>query len=223
MPRFLWPTYEATSASRHISTIGMRGHVDVPQERWPVANWLILLATVCVFLMQMPDLAQVYGRTNPLIYGLSKALPNVGTAGITNSLMLTGWGLKELFGHMWLHGGFFHLFGNMLFLWLFGNAVCPRLATSVICCCTSSWAWRPAPPTCCSPTAMPPMRLAGEDSSGLCLTHRLLRLAMPREPLSDPLLSLLSGRHIAFELGHVQLFGQLAETRSRRSARRIRS
>jgi membrane associated rhomboid family serine protease len=41
--------------------------------------------------------------------------------------MLTGWGLKGLFGHMWLHAGFFHLFGNMLFLWLFGNAVCAKI------------------------------------------------------------------------------------------------
>lgn len=41
--------------------------------------------------------------------------------------MLNGWGLKGLFGHMWLHGGPFHLLGNMWFLWLFGNAVCAKV------------------------------------------------------------------------------------------------
>jgi membrane associated rhomboid family serine protease len=101
--------------------------VDVPQDRWPVVNWLIILATVCVFVLQAPDLAEIYGQANPLILGLSKALPDVGTAGITSSLMLTGWSLKGLFGHMWLHGGIFHLLGNMLFLWLFGNAVCAKI------------------------------------------------------------------------------------------------
>jgi len=101
--------------------------VDVPQDRWPVANWLIILATVCVFLLQTPDLAEVYGQANPLIYGLSKVLPDVGTLGITDTLKLTGWGLKGLFGYMWLHGGLLHLFGNMLFLWLFGNAVCAKI------------------------------------------------------------------------------------------------
>jgi membrane associated rhomboid family serine protease len=101
--------------------------VDVPQDRWPVANWLIILATIFVFVLQVPDLAEAYGERNPLMLGLSHLLPDIGTAGITSSLMLTGWGLKGLFGHMWLHAGFFHLFGNMLFLWLFGNAVCAKI------------------------------------------------------------------------------------------------
>ena len=101
--------------------------VDVPQERWPVANWLIILATICVFALQVPDLARIYGRGNPAILGLSKLLPDFGTIGMTNAWMLAGWGLKGLFGHMWLHAGIFHLLGNMLFLWLFGNAVCAKV------------------------------------------------------------------------------------------------
>jgi len=101
--------------------------VDVPQERWPVVNWLIILATVFVFVLQVPDLAAAYGERNPLMLGLSHVLPNLGTAGITSSLMLTGWSLKGLLGHIWLHSGFFHLLGNMLFLWLFGNAVCAKI------------------------------------------------------------------------------------------------
>lgn len=31
--------------------------------------------------------------------------------------------LHQFFTHMFLHGGYAHIFGNMLFLWLFGNAV----------------------------------------------------------------------------------------------------
>jgi membrane associated rhomboid family serine protease len=41
--------------------------------------------------------------------------------------ILNGWKLKGLFGHIWLHGGVLHLLGNMLFLWIFGNAVCAKV------------------------------------------------------------------------------------------------
>jgi membrane associated rhomboid family serine protease len=32
-----------------------------------------------------------------------------------------------LFSSMFLHGGFMHLFGNMLYLWIFGNTLEDRL------------------------------------------------------------------------------------------------
>jgi len=41
--------------------------------------------------------------------------------------ILDGFALKGLFGHMWLHGGIIHLLGNMLFLWIFGNAICSKI------------------------------------------------------------------------------------------------
>ena len=40
------------------------------------------------------------------------------------SFVLRDWDLAGLLGCNFLHGGFFHLLGNMLFLWVFGNAVC---------------------------------------------------------------------------------------------------
>lgn len=41
--------------------------------------------------------------------------------------VLNGWEIKGLFGHMWLHAGIIHLLGNMLFLRIFGNAVCSKI------------------------------------------------------------------------------------------------
>ena len=38
-----------------------------------------------------------------------------------------GFNIKGLFGHIWLHGGILHILGNMLFLWIFGNAVCAKI------------------------------------------------------------------------------------------------
>ena len=50
-----------------------------------------------------------------------------GIPGIAGALILEGWGIKGLLGHMWLHGGIFHLIGNMWFLLVFGNAVCAKI------------------------------------------------------------------------------------------------
>jgi membrane associated rhomboid family serine protease len=38
--------------------------------------------------------------------------------------ILRDWDLSQMIGCMFLHGGFFHLLGNMIFLWVFGNVVC---------------------------------------------------------------------------------------------------
>ncbi len=35
--------------------------------------------------------------------------------------------MSGMFGHMFLHAGLLHLFGNMIFLWTFGNAVCAKI------------------------------------------------------------------------------------------------
>lgn len=83
--------------------------VDVPQDKWPVANWLIMAACFIVAFFQIRDLAEG------------------GPGNITETLALQGWGLKGLLGYMWLHGGFWHLLGNMWFLWIFGNAVCANI------------------------------------------------------------------------------------------------
>jgi membrane associated rhomboid family serine protease len=39
-------------------------------------------------------------------------------------LILQDWNLQQMIGSMFLHGGLFHLVGNMIFLWVFGNVVC---------------------------------------------------------------------------------------------------
>ena len=41
--------------------------------------------------------------------------------------ILRGWTIKGLLGNMWLHGGILHILGNLLFLWIFGNAVCSKI------------------------------------------------------------------------------------------------
>jgi membrane associated rhomboid family serine protease len=106
-------------------------------------NWLILLALVAVFALQIADVLEYAAQqdiqardTRPNTSGArtrpdSSAQPPPRQSreipGITGKLMLRGWSLKGLFGYMWLHGGVFHLLGNLLFLWVFGNAVCAKI------------------------------------------------------------------------------------------------
>ncbi len=116
--------------------------VDVPQDRWPVMNWLILLALVAVFAVQVRDRIEddirQDSRPRAVQPGTARPAPAVlpderppepwsEIPGVSQDLILTGWSLRRLLGYMWLHGNLFHLLGNMLFLWIFGNALCAKL------------------------------------------------------------------------------------------------
>ncbi|MBN2182164.1 MAG: rhomboid family intramembrane serine protease [Sedimentisphaerales bacterium] len=83
--------------------------VDVPFNHRPVMNWLIVTGVIFVFFMQLT--ANADSVISEKMY----------------SFVLDGWGIKGLLGHMWLHAGFVHLIGNLIFLWIFGNAVCSKL------------------------------------------------------------------------------------------------
>ena len=83
--------------------------VDVPFNHRPVMNWLLVTSVIFVFFVQLSAIADPVASKK--IY----------------SFVLDGWGIRGLFGHMWLHAGLLHLIGNLIFLWIFGNAVCSKL------------------------------------------------------------------------------------------------
>jgi len=92
--------------------------VDVPFDHRPVVNWLICGALVFAFVAQV---AAVHGQIDQ---GVS---PQEAVQKTMGPFVLDGWRATGLFGHMWLHGGIIHLVGNLIFLWLFGNAVCSKI------------------------------------------------------------------------------------------------
>ncbi|MCP4255984.1 MAG: rhomboid family intramembrane serine protease [Planctomycetes bacterium] len=93
--------------------------VDVPFNYRPAMNWIMVALIIFVFLIQMTETSQVRNRQMSRSEYLEKSL--------TMQYMLDDWSIKGLFGHMWLHGGLWHLIGNLIFLWLFGNAVCSKI------------------------------------------------------------------------------------------------
>jgi membrane associated rhomboid family serine protease len=119
-------------------------HVDVPYERRPFANWLMIGLIVAVFFQQIAVTVK---------WGIGLAFEQVRTeqtdsdsedsqqeqAGLESKMLkhpldawiLHGWNPQGLIGHMWLHDGILHLVGNLLFLWLFGNAVCAKVGSKL--------------------------------------------------------------------------------------------
>jgi len=111
--------------------------VDVPFDHRPVMNWVVFAAVLLVFGLQALEQPKVNRQVReeynkrvtegePRIQAAKHAQESVSENTIYR-FALKGWGLKGLLGYMWLHGGMFHLIGNLIFLWLFGNAVCSKI------------------------------------------------------------------------------------------------
>jgi len=93
---------------------------DNPTRRAPFVTWAIIAGCVAVFLWQT-SLGPRAGQA--IVYALGM-IPAVlfGSARLPPELRLVPAPLSVLTS-MFLHGGWMHLLGNMLYLWIFGNNV----------------------------------------------------------------------------------------------------
>ncbi len=95
-------------------------HDDNPTELAPVVTVISIAACVLTFLYQIslpvgPDKTFVfqYGAIPALVFGQA-GLPETDVAIPAYATLITS---------MFLHGGWMHLIGNMLYLWVFGNNI----------------------------------------------------------------------------------------------------
>ena len=90
---------------------------DNPTDREPVVTYLLIGLCIGAFLWQLGQYERAvlysYGMIPAELFGLWH--PPRAYQGIP------AW--SKLLTSMFLHGGWFHLIGNMLFLWIFGNNV----------------------------------------------------------------------------------------------------
>jgi membrane associated rhomboid family serine protease len=93
--------------------------VDIFRSRVALVNALLILVNVLAFLYEL-SLSARRGRVLVYKFGLTPAHEQLLFArhGITLPQATL-----PLFSSMFLHGGWMHLLGNMLFLWVFGGAV----------------------------------------------------------------------------------------------------
>ncbi|MCI0371854.1 MAG: rhomboid family intramembrane serine protease [candidate division NC10 bacterium] len=91
---------------------------NIPAQRFPAVTIGLIAANVAVFLYQYLLTPQSAQRMI-FLYGL---IPRELTSGVP--LVPHPFPVEvTLFTSMFVHGGFFHVGGNMLYLWIFGNNV----------------------------------------------------------------------------------------------------
>jgi membrane associated rhomboid family serine protease len=119
---------------------------DEPNPRGvPVVNYALILANVAVYLLvSLPLSSQTPDPQDPTLAAYIRAISDVVQdpaalraleARVTQyDLLVWRWGyrppdpsLLTAFTSMFLHAGFMHLAGNMLFLWIYGDNVEARL------------------------------------------------------------------------------------------------
>jgi membrane associated rhomboid family serine protease len=111
----------------------------------PVVNYLLIGINVLVYLLfAFPLSTTAVNPNDPALYEYIQAIPQFRGVPLEALLhrisaydlfvFVHGFkpaqpSLSDLFMSMFLHGGFMHLFGNMLFLWIYGDNVEHRLGS----------------------------------------------------------------------------------------------
>jgi membrane associated rhomboid family serine protease len=131
--------------------------VDVPMERLPWANWVLMAGTAVISISLMVQDAKAERQVaaqitigpqlqkqlaNPKLTEQQKQAilenqlaqqfadldePNLPSDKYALHLIGEGFHIWQLVTHLFVHAGIWHLFGNLLFLFCFGNAVDAKL------------------------------------------------------------------------------------------------
>jgi len=89
-----------------------------PRRTYPVVNTLLILTNDIVFLYQ----STLSHRQSDAFVLANATIPNHIRLALNGHGSLEA-GLLTIVTSMFLHGGFLHIAGNMLFLWIFGDNV----------------------------------------------------------------------------------------------------
>jgi membrane associated rhomboid family serine protease len=87
----------------------------IPSRRWPIMNWLLIMANLAVFYHQL--------RLSPEGYAGFIREFSLNPARLVGAALHGQFLVAPLFSYMFLHGGLFHLLSNLWALWLFGDNV----------------------------------------------------------------------------------------------------
>jgi len=86
---------------------------DIRADRRPLVTYILVASCTLVFFYQLMAQFSNVEAGNAIVLNL----------GMIPHQIVRGQRLWTLVTSMFLHGGFFHIIGNMLYLWIFGNNV----------------------------------------------------------------------------------------------------
>jgi len=89
-----------------------------PKKNLPFINLIFILANIVVYVYQPSSEILLKAFYNA--YGL---IPNSFTNIFQSDLPQLAATIQSIFTSLFIHGGFLHLAGNMLFLWIFGDNI----------------------------------------------------------------------------------------------------
>lgn len=91
-----------------------------PTKLTPVVTIAFIVICSALYLIQLAG-GESVARTQVFEYGLIPGEVTQGE-GIGINMLISGH-FYSFFSSIFIHGGFFHVLGNMLFLWIFGNNI----------------------------------------------------------------------------------------------------
>ena len=97
---------------------------NIPTRTFPIITTGLIFVNIIVFLWQHLALHAPAGAMLYTYYGL---VPREFVAAVAARHDLLPYNIMTVFTSMFLHGGFLHIIGNMLYLWIFGNNIEDRL------------------------------------------------------------------------------------------------
>src|SRR3954451_16053377 len=97
-----------------------------PTRRTPIITFALIAACFAVFALELWISFRDGDQALERFFEVWGAVPSKITAAI-NAGDWSSQAILGIFGSMFLHGGWLHILGNMLFLWIFGNNVEDRL------------------------------------------------------------------------------------------------
>jgi membrane associated rhomboid family serine protease len=104
-----------------------------PTRRTPIVTLALIAACFVAFAYELGILANSGESGLDAFFGQYGLVP----ADLTRSLAAGAWlsaPVVAIFTSLFLHGGWLHLLGNMLYLWIFGNNIEDRLGRVVFLC-----------------------------------------------------------------------------------------
>ena len=97
---------------------------NIPARTFPIITLGLIFVNIIIFVWQHIVLNASAGA---LLYTYFGLVPKEFMASFISRHDLLPYNIMTIFTSMFIHGGFLHIIGNMLYLWIFGNNIEDRL------------------------------------------------------------------------------------------------